>query len=96
MCGYGKVTEKGHGAGPAGAGLGAVACVRVRGIPVGGYLRGILGDLSVTTMLLLGASVFGVFGWRLLDKGQSNGRAIQTQSCLERSCERMVIHQPKA
>jgi 4-amino-4-deoxy-L-arabinose transferase-like glycosyltransferase len=46
----------------------AVACVRVRGIPVGGYLRGILGDLSVTTMLLLGASVLGVFGRSLLDK----------------------------
>ena len=45
----------------------AVAWVPVKGIPVGGYLRGILGDLSVTTMLLLGATVLGVFGPSLLD-----------------------------
>jgi 4-amino-4-deoxy-L-arabinose transferase-like glycosyltransferase len=44
-----------------------VACVRVRGIPLGGYLRGILGDLSVTSMLLLGASVLGACGRSLLD-----------------------------
>jgi hypothetical protein len=45
----------------------AVACVPVRGIPVGGYLRGTLGDLSVTTMLLLGAAVLQMSGWSLLD-----------------------------
>ncbi len=45
----------------------AVAWVPVKGIPVGGYLRGTLGDLSVTTMLLLGATVLGVSGRSLLD-----------------------------
>lgn len=46
----------------------AVAWVPVKGIPLGGYLRGILGDLSVTTMLLLGATVLGVSGRNLLDE----------------------------
>jgi hypothetical protein len=45
----------------------AVAWVPVKDIPVGGYLRGTLGDLSVTTMLLLGAAVLGVSGRSLLD-----------------------------
>ena len=46
----------------------AVAWVPVKGIPLGGYLRGTLGDLSVTTMLLLGAAVLGMFGRSLLDE----------------------------
>jgi len=45
----------------------AVAWVPVQGIPLGGYLRGPLGDLSVTTMLLLGAAVLGMPGRSLLD-----------------------------
>jgi hypothetical protein len=48
-------------------GAAATAWVPVNGIPVGGYLRGTMGDLSVTTMLLLGAAVLGVFGRSLLD-----------------------------
>lgn len=45
----------------------AVVCVRVQGIPMGGYLRGTMGDLSITTMLLLGAAVLGPLGRSLLD-----------------------------
>jgi hypothetical protein len=45
----------------------AVVCVRVGDIPVGGYLRGTMGDLSVTTMVLLGAAVLGLLGRSLLD-----------------------------
>lgn len=46
----------------------AVAWVPLGGIPLAGYLRGVVGDLSVTTMLLLGAALLGrVSGWRVLD-----------------------------
>jgi hypothetical protein len=36
----------------------ATACVPASGIPVAGYLRGILGDLSITSLLVLAAAVF--------------------------------------
>ena len=46
----------------------AAAWVPVGGIPLAGYLRGVFGDLSVTTMLLLGAALLGrVSGRRVLD-----------------------------
>lgn len=43
----------------------------VRGLPVAGYVRGVLGDLSVTTVLLLAVMVFSyVTGRRLIDARQ--------------------------
>ena len=46
----------------------AMAWVPLGDIPLAGYLRGFFGDLSVTTMLLLGAALLArVSGWRVLD-----------------------------
>ena len=45
-----------------------VALVPLRGLPAAGYLRGIVGDLSVTTVLLLVRSLLRpVLGWTAID-----------------------------
>lgn len=40
----------------------ALSFVPIDGIPVAGYVRGVLGDLSVTTLVLLGLGFVGAMG----------------------------------
>jgi hypothetical protein len=42
----------------------SVAWIPIRGIPLGGYLRGLLGDLSITTLILLAVSLITALGGR--------------------------------
>jgi hypothetical protein len=42
----------------------AAAWIPIRGIPLAGYPRGVLGDLSVTTLLMLAASLITALGGR--------------------------------
>lgn len=42
----------------------SVVWIPIRGIPLGGYPRGLLGDLSITTLILLAVSLFTALGGR--------------------------------
>jgi hypothetical protein len=42
----------------------AAAWIPIRGIPLGGYPRGLLGDLSISTLILLAASLIASLGGR--------------------------------
>ncbi len=49
----------------------ALLFVPIEGIPVAGYVRGIAGDLSITTLLLLASAAFALaFGPKLHDRGE--------------------------